>query len=236
MKMFGCKHKSVSMRDERLEKKVNALTAQLLPMMLVLQAAVLIVKLALGGWRYCLLDVVGLAVGAVFAAVMLTVRGVWRARDEALQEIRESALSKAFFCMFAVLVVGEFVCMMIDPEGILWYAPTLLVWGLPALIFTVKLLCAGGLQWGGVKAEKDGKAALKRSTCMGAVFFGVVMGADKCFVDGAFEPSGLLYVLGMGAAWGILFYLMFSLLLKIGGKQADRALEQAESEAEDDEA
>lgn len=227
------KHKEAPMGDERIEKRTNALMAKLLPVMLVLQLAVLIGKIAMGGLVYCLLDGVGLAVGCIIAVVMLTMKGVWRAEDEALQEIRNSVLTKAFIWMFVVLLVGELACMLLDMEHGLWYAPTMVVWFVPAAAFTVMMLREGGLQWGSAKAEKNGKAQLKRATAGGALFFGVVNGWDKCFVDGAFEPAGLLTVLGMAAGWGVLFYLMFTLLLKVGGKQADKLVAQAE-EAEDE--
>lgn len=228
------KRKEAPMRDERIEKKSNALAAKLLPVMLVLQAIVLIVKVVLGGWAFCLLDVLGLLMGGVFAAVLLTMKGVWRAQDEAQRELRDGVLSKAFLWMFVVLIVGEFVLFMIDMDNVFWYAPTLVVCFVPSVVFTVRMLREGGLTWGSAKAEKTGKAGLMRSTALGALFFGAVMGWDKCFVDGAFEPAGLLYVLGMAAGWGVLFYLMMTLMLKIGGKQADKLVEQADEDAADE--
>lgn len=221
------------MRDERIEKRSNTLAAQMLPVMLALQLIVLVVKIALGGLAYCLLDSIALAVGGVFAAVMLTVKGVWRAEDEALRDIRDRVLSRAFLWMFVVLLVGELVCMLLDPDHILWYAPTLLVWFVPAFIYSSRMLHEGGLTWGGAKAEKKGKATLMRSTALGALFFGVVMGWDKCFVDGKFVPAGLLDVLGMAAGWGVLFYGLMVLVFMLGGKQADKLVEQAEDESGD---
>ena len=217
----------MKMKDERIEKGSNALAAKLLPLMLVLQAIVLGGKLALGGWRFCLLDVIALAAGLGTAAVLLTAKGVWRADDDALREIRNACLSRAFGTMLMVLVVGEFVCTLADEANLLWYAPSIIVWLVPALIMTVLVIRRGLFQWGTKKAEKNGKARLAGSTAIGALFFGVMMGGEKCIVDGAFDPKGLLWVLGMGASWGILFYLMFTLMLKLGGKQADKAMEQA---------
>ena len=93
----------MKMKDERIEKGSNALAAKLLPLMLVLQAIVLGVKLALGGWRFCLLDVIALAAGLGTAAVLLTAKGVWRADDDALREIRNACLSRAFGTMLISL-------------------------------------------------------------------------------------------------------------------------------------
>lgn len=225
------------MQDERITRKTNALVAKLLPMMLALQGIVLIVKLLLGGWRYCLLDVLALLVGGGLAAILLTMKGVWRAGDEALREIRDSCLNSAFGAMFAVLILGEFICVMVDEAHFMWYAPTVIVWFVPALILTVTLIRRGLYHWGGEKAEKSGKKRLAVSTAIAALVFGIVMGAEKCFVDGAFEPKGLLTVFGMAVSWGVLFYLVMVLMLKLGGKQADKEVAEAEGdvggEAED---
>ena len=221
-------------RDERITRETNALTAKLLPLMLILQAIVLLAKLLLGGWRYCLLDAIALAVGGGLAVILLTVKGVWRAGDEALQEIRNTCLSGAFAAMFAVLIFGEFICVMVDGAHLAWYAPTVLVWFVPALILTVTLIRRGLYHWGGKTAAVNGQKRLAVSTAVGAMFFGIVVGGEKCFVDGAFEPKGLLTVLGMAASWGVLFYLVMSLMLKIGGKQADKAVAEAEGSDADE--
>lgn len=221
-------------RDERITRQTNALVARLLPLMLALQTIVLVVKLVLGGGMTCLLDAIALAVGAGLAAILLTVKGVWRAGDEALQEIRDTCLSGAFAAMFAVLISGEFVCVMIDDAHMAWYVPTVLVWFVPAAILTMQIIRRGLYHWGGRKAEQNGKKRLALSTAIAALFFGIVVGGEKCIVDGAFEPKGMLTVLGMAASWGVLFYLGMSLMLKVGGKQADKAVAEAES-CDDDE-
>lgn len=216
--------------DERIEKGNNAMAAKLLWLMVALQVAVLIAKVCMGGAAYCLLDGLALAAGLGTAAVMLTIKGVWHAADEVLREIRTDCFAKAFGYMLQTLVFGEFLLIIIDPDGLKWYAMSLLVWPLPALIYTVLAVKNGLFQWGGKKAETTGKAKLARSTALGALFFGVVMGGPECIKDGAFNPAGLWQVIGMAATWGILFYLMFTALLKVGEKRADKAVQEAEHE------
>lgn len=216
--------------DERIEKSSNTLAAKLLWLMIALQVIVLIVKAGLGGAAYCLLDVVALAVGLGVAMVLMSVKGVWQAGDEILREIRAACLSKAFMAMLMTLVVGEFVLIMLDQEHIAWYAPSIIVWLIPVLVYTVLAVKNGLFQWGGKKAESTGKAKLARSTALGALFFGIVMGGPACIRDGAFDPMGIVKIIGMGAMWGILFYLMFTVLLKIGEKRADKAFQEAENE------
>lgn len=216
--------------DERIEKRSNALAAKLLFVMLALQVIVLIVKLCLGGAAYCLLDVVALAVGLGTAAVLMTIKGVWRAGDEILREIRASCLAKAFGFMLQTLVFGELLLFMINPDDGMWYAPSIIVWSIPALVYTVLAVKNGLFQWGGRKAESTGKAKLAKSTALGALFFGIVMGGPECIKDGAFDPMGIVKIIGMGAMWGVLFYLMFTALLKVGEKRADKEVQEAEHE------
>ena len=216
--------------DERIEKSSNALSAKLLWAMVILQVIVLAVKLYLGGIAYCLLDVLALAVGLGTAALLITLKGVWHAGDDILREIRTGCLAKAFMYMLITLVVGEFVLIMLDPAHTLWYASSIIVWAPPALIYTVLAVKNGLFQWGSKKAETTGKAKLARSTALGALFFGIVMGGPECIQNGAFNPMGIIKIIGMGAMWGILFYLMFSALLKVGEKQADKAAAEAEHE------
>ena len=228
------KNASKPIRDERIQRQSNVLAARLLPLMLALGAIVLIVKMLLGGGTTCLLDGAALAVGAGLAVLLLTVKGVWRAEDEALREIRDTCLSHAFMAMFLLLIFGGFVCVMVDSGRLLWYAPTILTWLIPALIMTALIVRRGLFTWGGRKAAANGQKRLAISTTIGALFFGIVMGADRCFVDGRFEPKGLLVVLGMAASWGVMFYLLMSLMLKVGGKQADKAVNAAEGAGEDE--
>lgn len=216
--------------DERIEKSSNALAAKLLWVMIALQVVVLIVKLCMGGAAYCLLDGLALAVGLGITAVLITIKGVWRAGDDILREIRSSCLSKGFMAMLITLLFGEFVLIMLDPEHSDWYAASIIVWSIPALIYTILAVKNGLFQWGGKKAETTGKAKLARATALGALFFGIVNGGPECIKDGAFNPMGLLKIIIMGAMWGILFYIMFSALLKIGEKQADKAEAEAEHE------
>ena len=216
--------------DERIEKSSNALAAKLLWVMVVLQVIVLLVKVCLGGAAYCLLDVVALAAGLGTAAVLMTIKGVWRAGDEILREIRTACLAKAFGYMLQTLVFGEFLLFVINPDDVMWYAPSIIVWSIPALVYTVLAVKNGLFQWGGKKAESTGKAKLAKSTALGALFFGVVMGGPECIKDGAFDPVGIVKIIGMGAMWGILFYLMFSAMLRLGEKRADKEVQEAENE------
>ena len=168
--------------------------------------------------------------GAGKTTFIKVLMGVWRAGDEILREIRTACLAKAFGYMLQTLVFGEFLLFVINPDDVMWYAPSIIVWSIPALVYTVLAVKNGLFQWGGKKADSTGKAKLAKSTALGALFFGVVMGGPECIKDGAFDPVGIVKIIGMGAMWGILFYLMFSAMLRLGEKRADKEVQEAENE------
>lgn len=221
--------------DERITRESNALIAVAFWMMLFLQAGVLAAKLAMGAAvRVCILDIAVLAAGLIGLIVLRTMKGLWGAKDDALQEIEQAGLSKIFGTMLWMVIIGELLLVFLDSANMWWYAPCFIVWGIPALYVTIQSIRKGLMLWGSKKAEANGKSRLAKSTALGALFFAIVMGAPDCFADGAFQISGLWKVLGMGAMWGILFYLMMLGMLKLGEKKADQAVTAAEEIADEE--
>lgn len=220
--------------DERITRESNKLTATAFWMMLVLQAAVLAAKLTMGApLQVCILDIAVLAAGFIGLIVLRTVKGLWGAKDDALREIEQAGLTKVFMVMFWMVILGEFLLVFLDSANMWWYVPFFIVWGIPALYVTIQSIRKGLMLWGSKKAESNGKSRLALKTAVGALFFGIVMGGPSCFADGAFVPAGLLKVLGMGASWGLLFYLMMLGMLKLGEKKADKAVTAAEEANEE---
>lgn len=231
--MEECKMKKIA--DERITRESNALIATAFWMMLILQAGVLAAKLAMGAAvQVCILDMAVLAVGVIGLIVLRTVKGLWGAKDDALREIEQAGLSKIFGTMLWMMLLGELLLVFLDSANMLWYVPFFIVWGIPALYVTILSIRRGLMLWGSRKAESTGKSRLAKSTAVGALFFGLVMGGPDCFADGAFVPAGLLKVLGMGAMWGILFYLMMLGMIKLGEKKADQAVSTAEEAANEE--
>lgn len=221
--------------DERITRESNALISVAFWMMLFLQAGVLAAKLAMGAAvRVCILDIAVLATGFIGLIVLRTVKGLWGAKDDALREIEQAGLSKIFGTMLWMMLLGELLLVFLDGENLRWYVPFFLVWCVPALYVTIQSIRKGLMLWGSKKAESTGKSRLAKSTALGALFFGIVMGGPDCFVDGAFQVSGLWKVLGMGAMWGILFYLMMLGMLKLGERKADQAVIAAEDIADEE--
>lgn len=216
--------------DERIQKASNALLAKFYWIMLGLQAIVLAVKLCLGAeliqWA---LDGVIILAGLGVMAVMRSIKGLWGRKDEALKEMDDSVLSTAYGTMLWVTLIPSLLLVFGDAENVLWYGPTLLPLLVTSAIYTVLAVKRGLLLWGGEKVKSDAKKRLRKSTALGALFFGIVMGAPDCFVGGTFRVMGLVKILLMGASWGLLFYGLMVQFINRGEKSADKALAENET-------
>ncbi len=51
------------------------------------------------------------------------------------------------------------------------------------------------------------------------------------YYDGAFHASGILWILGMGVGFGLLFYFLMSGFIKISEEQADYKTKMAEKKS-----
>ncbi len=222
-------------QDERITRQSNALTSKLLLPMLGLEALVLIVKLLLGATaRLCILDIAVLALGILGVVTVKTIFGLWHPQDEALREINATWMNRIFMALFWLMLIGEFLLVFLDKQNVFWYAPTMLVWFIPALIITVVGVRKGYLVWGSKKNEQQGAKRLGISTAVGALFFGLVMGGPSCFKDGAFQPTGLVQIAALAISWGVLFYIFMRLMIKRSEKAANQAVAAAEEAADEE--
>lgn len=240
--------KKNQIKDERIEKESNKLTA---PMFYLLSAELLvclIVKLLLGEpWYNFVLEIACLLPAWGYVLVKRAQNGILviKEKDEALLSIRNAILSKAFMISFCVIIVGELIYMFaitdfLNLEGIvhsdaeiltrenIWLFVYLAVWFVPALIFTIFTLKKGWLIWGSKKREVAGKKEFGKRVVIGSLFFGLIMGLPELIANGIFQVKGWLMILGMAAMWGILFYFTMLGMMKFSEKNADKAVEEQE--------
>lgn len=219
--------------DERIRKASNALLAKFYWVLLALQAVVLAVKLFLEAevmqWA---LDGIILLAGLGVMAVMRTVKGLWGRKDEVLQEIDNGVLSTSFGTMLWVTLIGSEILIFGDGENALWYGATILPLLICCGIYTVLVIKRGLILWGGQQNKVDAKKKLRRSTALGALAYGAIMAAPDCFRYGEFRVEGLIKLVLMAAAWGLLFYGLMVLVINRGEKAANKAVEAVEAEAE----
>lgn len=220
--------------DERIQKESNALLARLYWLALALQVVVLAVKLRLGAeliqWA---MDGIIILAGVGVMAVMRSIKGLWGKKDEALREIDNSVMSTSFGTMLWVALLGSLLLMFGNgEENALWYGPTILPVLTASGIYTVLAIKRGLLLWGGERNKGSAKPQLRKATTLGALFFGIVMGAPDCFSGDVFQVNGLVKIILMAVTWGLMFYGMMVLAINRGEKSANQAVEE-EANAEE---
>lgn len=245
--------KKNQIKDERIEKESNKVTAPIFYLLSAELLVCLIVKLVLGEpWYNFVLEIACLVPAWGYVLVKRAQNGilVMKEKDEALLTVRNAILAKAFMISFFVIIVGELLYMFAitdflnlsgivhsDPERMtreaIWLVVYLVVWFVPALIFTIFTLKKGWLIWGSKKREVTGKKEFAKRVVIGSLFFGLIMGLPELIAHGIFYVKGWLMILGMAAMWGILFYFAMIGMIKFSEKNADKAVKEQEERSEE---
>lgn len=235
--------------DERIEKETNGTAGKLFYVMSVLLIVSLIVKLCyqLPVYVYAL-EIVGLVAGVLFFLIREMQYGILfvKEKDEALKEIHNATLTKSMMVQFWILIVGECIPLMLCAyvealQSYFWWFTSYILVLLPVcLVILVSSLKKGWMTWGSKKQEQTGKKNFAGRVVIGALVYGVLMeafsGFEHLYHDGLFHMEGILWIVGLGAFWGILFYFAMLALIKISEKQANKRLQDAEGEEQDVEA
>lgn len=222
--------------DERLAKEVNSLIAKMYYVITLLTAFVMIIKIynSLPVYVYGL-EILMLVAGTSYVLIKKLSKGILFIKnpDEALQDINEEILSKAFNIMFWIVILGEFFYLFILRKYFFWIISYLIIWMIPAFIITVASVKNGWLLWGTKKREKTGVKNLRSRTIIASLFYGIIMGFHFLFNNGAFNPKGILWILGLSAGWGIPFYFIFLGLMKVSENKANKKVESGENKIEE---
>lgn len=219
--------------DERIKKESNHLYAKMFYIMQLLNLILFFVKVVCKVPIYLyVLELMCLVVGALIVIVDEKRKGILfvKEKDEVLQTLHEDVLAKAFYANLWIIIMGEFVLMLailaFAKEYFLWLISYFFIWLPPSLVVTIVSMKKGWLIWGTKKREVTGKKEFLKRVIIGSAFFGLFMAFPHIFRGGSFHPSGLLLALGMGAAWGIMFYILFIGMMKIAEKNADKNVEK----------
>lgn len=228
------KHKRF--KDERIEKESDRLSAVMYIYMVSVLTVMLIGKLVIGiAFQRYIIEVLCLITSSIYMIFSLkkyNLRLFASYDDEILKEVKRSILSKCGMICFWIIIVGEFILFYMEYLKTIDIVLYLIVWMTPALVITVYSIKHGLLLWGGTKRKASGKNELAKRTFIGALFFGVIMGGPQLYREGAFHGNGLLAILGYALGWGIPFYFVFKLFVNTGEKNADKLVNEIESEAD----
>jgi len=219
------------LKDERVIAETN----KILSPMYFLTVVLLILGAGIK-WQFTkeitmyLLEILIFLITLGYLLIGLSVKGILfqKARDEHILRMKQGVISKCYGISLWILITGELILMFIFPESIGILSIYFVVWFIPAIIITIYVIRKGLLIWGGIEREKNGIRELKNRTCIGALFFGIIMGGPELIKDNRFNPWGILWIIGMAVSWGILFYFMMKLTISISEKKADEEVRKAQ--------
>ncbi|KEI90853.1 DUF6773 family protein [Clostridium botulinum] len=221
------------LKDERIVKKTNKVIAPMYVLILALTCIAAIIKYIfftqeISNYILELVATIG-AMGYLIFISIINHIPIFSSKDQCIRELQNKYRTHSFNICFWVYIVGEFILLLIQGEEfykiIGFY---LLIWFIPSIIITRKLIKKGLFVWGSKKREKNGIKSFRKRCILGSLFYGIFMKWDSVWKDGIFNPKGILYILGMAAFWGIPFYFIMKLFMDNSEKNSDRELEKAE--------
>lgn len=218
--------------DERLLIENNRLAARMFYVMLLLVAVSHVVKhiFKLPEMVY-VPEMLALVSGCAVVLVSELKKGIlFVKKDEALLTIHEAVLGKALVLMTWIYLLGDVVLLFVLGEYFYWILIDFAVVMIPSLIMTVASVRNGWLIWGGKKRETEGKKKFKLRVAIGACVYGILMGWPELYYDGSFHIKGILLMLVMSAAFGVVFYAVFMMMMKYSEKRADKRLDDKEDD------
>lgn len=240
------KSKGFMKPDERIEKETNRFSGKLFYVLCALLIVSLVVKCCfdLPFYVYAL-EIIGLAAGVVCFLVQEMRSGILfvTKKDEALSELHSKALSKAMLVQFYVLVIVGCIQVLVSDfyepfqQYEWWFYSYMLVILPVSLIITIVTVKKGWYVWGGKNREKSGKKNLAVRTVFASLLFGILMeigeGFKHVYREGVFHAEGILWIVAIGALWGIMFYFVMLAMIKASEKRADKHLKEVGIETDE---
>lgn len=228
--------KSKGFKDERIVKESNKLSAKMFYVITVATVVMLVIKLVckLPVYVYAV-EIVALAASLLYVLAAELQKGILfvKNKDEELKSIHEAVLTNGMMTSFWIVILGEFLFMFFAGDYFFWTLSYLAIWFIPALVITIAAVKNGWMIWGSKKRETEGKKNFKVRVAIGSLVYGIIVGGSFVYKDGVFHPEGILWVLGLAAFWGILFYGGMSLFMKASEDKADKKLKEKENEIEE---
>lgn len=232
--------------DERIEKESN----QLIGKMFYAVCGLLLVSIAVKCYFDLPFYVYALEIISLFAGIACFVVREMKDgilfivnRDAILKELHKEAQTKALLVQFWVMTMGQVIPMLLEhyvesiQQYFWWFASYMMILFPLSLIITVAMLKKGWLVWGSKKQEESGRKKLAVRAVFAGLFYGVMMevadGFENLYHDGAFHMEGVLWIVGLGAFFGVSVYFAMLGFIKISEKNANKRLKEAGAEVEE---
>lgn len=226
------------MKDERITKEQNKIIAPMYGLILLLTAMCVVVKYIFFTHQlvYYILDGLAVSISMIYLISRCLFDGIsiMLSKDENIKEIQDKYCTQSLYICFWIYITGQFALFLLRQEKIEAIGLYFFVWGIPALIITIKCIKNGLFVWGTKKRKKKGIAEFRKRTVIGSLFYGIFMRWVTAWSDSGFSLNlkDILAILGMAAMWGIPFYFIMKLFMDKSEKISDKKVADIESSNE----
>lgn len=216
-------------KDERILKENNKITAPLYVLILLLTFIVSITKYMFIAREFSnyILELIATvtSIGYLFFKSLFSRIPIFSSPDECIKELQNVYRAHSFFICFWVYIIGEFILILVPGQEHKIVGLYFLIWFIPSIIISSKSIKRGLLIWGSKSREKKGLTSLKKSVLIGGLFFGIFTGRDYLWKDGIFQPTEIVFIIGIASCWSILFYFIMKMMISKGEKNSKKELE-----------
>ncbi len=222
-------------KDDRIKEETNKLYSKGLLPILILSVISIILKLLVFDKSIWAIDleIVGI-MGAIIIVIGYALYykiPLLNSKDENILKIQYSHRTKAFFFVFFLYIIGDFIKISVLPDYDLETMGTrFLIWFLVVMPLTGLSVKKGLMTQGVGKKKEKAQKQLKYSYMIASPLFGIFMAREDLFTSDADIIKGLLTALGYGLIWGIFSYFLMKKYYKNSEKNADKLLEDIDEE------
>lgn len=215
--------------DERIKKELEKLNASLYLLIIILTVLLMFIKyffVTKNSYLFSL-EIISIVSSLGYLIVRSIVVGIplYKSTDYAIIEIQRRFRAHSMMICFFIYIFGEFLLIVLFPQYTVIAALYFPIWMIPSIIMTIYAVKNGLFILGSKKREELALSKFKRNTIWGSLIFGIFCGWDYLWEDGSFQPTGILWCLGMAFSWGILFYIIMRLLLIKSEKNSNRIID-----------
>lgn len=192
------------LKDERIVKETNKISAPMYMLILALTCIVAIIKYIfftqeISNYILELVAIIGSIGYLIFISIVNHIP-VFSSKDQCIKELQNKYRTYSFNICFCIYVVDEVILLVIEGEEfykMVAFYP--FIWLIPGITITRKSIKKGLLIWVSKKRKKNGIKKFRIGCIFCSLFYGVFMKWSSLWKNGSFNPMGIVWILEMAA-------------------------------------
>lgn len=221
-------------KDERIEMEQNKIASKSYKLFLALTFMTFIIKLftfKLQFFNYTC-EIFIFTVPTVFIIIKKLLNGVplilnKNYCDERINGLKYKIYAQAFYiCFIYCLIDGSRILIFDDSNNLILCGIDMMLFFIPCLYFTIKVISSGTLISTSKKSYKKGMKRFKITTIIGSLFMGFVFNWKHLIVNGKFVFKSIPLIILGAAMWGFPYYFSMKAFTKVSENLADKHVDK----------